>query len=508
MGPLAFTFFVATAITTAVWCIFRWGKPRQDPPLPPGPFSLPLLGNLPFLDSDLHRCFAKLSRTYGPVMTIRLGCRLSVVLSSPSAVREALKDNGITFANHDAPASALAAVGAGEDILWAPYGPLWRTLRRVSVHTLLSPASVESVSPLRRGEVRRMVAAVNAKAGSPVEIRELVFLTTLNVMARMIWGGTVDDDGVGKEFKLVMEGIVELLMKPNISDFYPLLAFLDIQRLGKRMVSLTDWYYRIFDTIVEERRRTTTANGAAAHNDFLQVMLEVLDTGGDSKENLTMDQLKTLFMELIGGGTDTTSTTVEWAMAELLSNPKTMERTREELKAVVGENRAVEETDIPRLHYLDAVVKEVLRLHPPLPLLVPHSPSSSCTVGGFTVPKGAKVFVNVWAIHREPSAWEDPSSFKPERFLGGDGIVKYDYSGNNFNYLPFGSGRRICPGIPLGEKMVMYILASLLHSFEWRMPENTRLDLTEKFGIVLKKAQPLVAIPSARLEQPGLYSST
>jgi cytochrome P450 len=147
-------------------------------------------------------------------------------------------------------------------------------------------------------------------------------------------------------------------------------------------------------------------------------------------------------------------------------------------------------------------MKESLRLHPVLPLLIPHCPSETCTIGGFSVPKGARVFINVWAVHRDPSIWENPLEFKPERFLNS----KFDYSGSDFNYFPFGSGRRICAGIAMAERMFLYFLATLLHSFDWKLPEGKQMDLTEKFGIVLKLKNPLVAIPTPRLSNPALYA--
>lgn len=190
-------------------------------------------------------------------------------------------------------------------------------------------------------------------------------------------------------------------------------------------------------------------------------------------------------------------------MAEMLQHSEIMRKVQQELDEVVGNGSIVEESHIPKLHFLQSVVKETLRLHPPLPLLVPHCPVESCTVGGYTIPKGSRVFVNVWSMHRDPEAWQNPLEFHPERFL--KELGKFEYQGTNFRYLPFGSGRRICAGISLAEKMVAYVLATVLHSFEWELPQAMSLDFADKFGIVLKKSDPLVAIPTARLSTPELY---
>lgn len=201
------------------------------------------------------------------------------------------------------------------------------------------------------------------------------------------------------------------------------------------------------------------------------------------------------------GGTDTTSSTVEFAIAEMMNKPEVMMKAQQELDTVVGRNRAIEESHTNKLPYLNAIMKEVLRMHPVLPLMVPHCPSKPCVVAGYVVPKGARVFVNVWAIHRDPASWKNPTQFIPERFLNSKG----DYSGNDFSYLPFGSGRRSCAGIAMAERIVMFSLASLVHSFDWKLPEGGSLDLSEKFGIVLKKRVPLVAVPMPRLSDAEVY---
>ncbi|KAI3501142.1 hypothetical protein L1887_29003 [Cichorium endivia] len=218
-----------------------------------------------------------------------------------------------------------------------------------------------------------------------------------------------------------------------------------------------------------------------------------------------MTQIKAILMDIVVGGTDTTTTMAEWTMAELLKNPDVMGKVQDELEQVVGLNNIVEESHLPKLRYLDAAIKETFRLHPPLPLLIVRSPSQTCKVGGYTVPKGTNVYLNVWAIHRDPQYWENPSEFHPNRFLNTDGTAKLDYTGYNTNFIPVGSGRRRCPGFLLGEKMLVYFLASMLHSFDWNLPNDKEHELSDKFGIVLKKRKPVIAIPSQRLTCKNLY---
>ena len=201
-----------------------------------------------------------------------------------------------------------------------------------------------------------------------------------------------------------------------------------------------------------------------------------------------------MLQDLFAAGTDTTSSTLEWAMAELLHNPETLLKARMELLQTIGQDKQVKESDITRLPYVQAVVKETFRLHPAVPFLLPRRVEEDTDIEGFTVPKNAQVLVNAWAIGRDPNTWENPNSFVPERFLGLDMDVK----GQNFELIPFGAGRRICPGLPLAIRMVHLMLASLIHSYDWKLedgvtPEN--MNMEERYGISLQKAQPLQALP-------------
>ena len=191
-------------------------------------------------------------------------------------------------------------------------------------------------------------------------------------------------------------------------------------------------------------------------------------------------------------GADTTSSTLEWAMAELLHSPEALSKARLELEQTIGRGKPLEESDITRLPYLQVVLKETFRLHPVAPLFLPRKASTDVEIAGFTVQKGSKVLVNAWAIGRDESTWDNPLIFMPERFLGSD----LDVKGRNFELIPFGAGRRICPGLPLAIRMLHIMLGSLINSFDWKL-EDEKMDMEEKFGITLQKAQPLRAVPIA-----------
>ncbi|CAN4127552.1 unnamed protein product [Withania somnifera] len=410
------------------------------PPLPPGPKPLPLIGNLHSLDPELHTYFPSLFQTYGPICRFCLGMKVGIIITSPSLAGEVLKDHDCFYFRF---CLCTKAKGA-------------QTINQLFCN----------------------------QAGSPVNIGEQMFLTMLNVITSMLWGGTVkgEERASPGEFWHVVTDMTELIGILNLSDFYRGLAWFDFQGVSKKMKVLAKRFDKIFENMIEQRqkldRNSEMGTGVGQESkDFLQVLLTLKDEA-DAKTPLTMTELKALLMDMVIGGTDTTSKMVEFAMAEIMNKPDILRKLQEELETVVGKDNIVE-----------AVMKETLRIHPVLPLLVPHCPSETGTVGGYTVPKGSRVFINVWAIQRDPSIWKNPTEFHPERFLDNT----WDYSGNDFNYFPFGSGRRMCAGIAMAERMFMYSLASFT------------FDLSEKFGIVLMKKMPLVAIPTPRLSSTTLY---
>lgn len=250
---------------------------------------------------------------------------------------------------------------------------------------------------------------------------------------------------------------------------------------------------RFSDRIIDERTKLRKQGDYIPKNDVLDILFALNDEGNIS-EILDRESVKHLFVVIFVAGTDTTSSTLEWAMTELLRNPQVLRRLKMELQDVVGKGRLVDEYDIAQLPYLQAVVKETFRLHPPVPLLLPRKAREDVEICRYIIPKGAHIMVNAWAIGRDGSIWEDPDSFIPERFLE-SGI---DFRGRNFELIPFGGGRRICPGLPLASRMLHLILGSLVNNFDWKIEqgfEKEILDTEDKFGITLEKATPFRAIP-------------
>ncbi|GJR44775.1 geraniol 8-hydroxylase-like protein [Tanacetum coccineum] len=410
---------------------------KGTPPLPPGPTGLPVVGYLPFLSPNLHHEFTKMAQHYGPIFKLYLGSKLHVVVNSAELAKVVTGEQDESFANRDPHTAGLSASYDANDIAWSKNSANWRKLRKVLVHEVLSNMNLEASHSYRRVEVRKTIKNVHDMIGTSVDINEISFSTVLSVLTNFVWGKGfakgAKDSNLSDEIRKVVSGIVEIAEGLNISDFFPTLARFDLQEL-KDQISAT---------------------------------------------SINMTQLKAIVVDMFLGGTDATSAMVEWTMTEVLQNPEVMRKIQHELTEVVGLNNIVEESHLPKLKYLDAVFKETFRLHPPLPFLLPRAPSKTCTVGGYAIPESSIVFMNVWAIQRDPQHWDNPSMFKPER--------------------------RRCPGVPLGEKMMMHILASLLHSFEWKFPMGEELDLSDKFGIALKKRKPLIVVPTQRLTDLSLY---
>lgn len=335
--------------------------------------------------------------------------------------------------------------------------------------------------------------------GKPTPVHEVCFAAVIGSLSSMCWGATVAGESgerVAAETMVAVANVMDMLGKPNVSDYFPFISWLDIQGIKRKTEIHTESLNRILDAVIAEYKNKSAGDVEIkkGKGDFVQILHEISE-GEDAAGTLRIDQahLKGMLADTLVAGIDITAAT-EWAMAELMNNLEVMAKAQKELSNVVGLTHIVEERHVPRLKYLEAVIKETLRLHPPVPFLLPRSPSIPSTVGGYTIPKDTCVFINAWSIHRDPTIWENPMKFKPERFLE----ENWNVSGNQCQYLPFGWGRRICAGRAIGEKMVLYVVASLVHSFDWVLPQDDKLDMSETFDIGLRKSTPLVIIPSPR----------
>lgn len=427
-------------------------------------------------------------------MTLRLGSVTTVVASSAEAAKQILQTHERTFSDRFVPEVVAAQPDPVATLAWAPGDNLWRNRRRVCNRELFNNQKLDELQHLRHKKAKELVSHIGkcAASGTQVDIGRVAFATALNLLSNTIFSiDMVDPDfETAQEFKDLVWRIMEDAGKPNLSDYFPVIKRFDLQGLKRHIKPSYMRLHEIFDEVIDERLQARKRN-CVRTGDFLDVLLDLCEQDGSEFNRRT---IKPLLVDLFIAGSDTSAITTEWAMAELLRNPKLLQKARKEIMDKIGANQQVKESNIDLLPYLQAIVKETLRLHPAAPLLLPYKSQSHCQIFNFTIPKNTQVLVNAWAIGRDPECWEDPSDFIPERFLNSN----VDFRGRDFEYIPFGAGRRICPGLPLAVRMVHLMLASILQSFDWKIPEGVKpedLDMEEQFGATMKKSIPLVAIP-------------
>ncbi|XP_024521427.1 flavonoid 3'-monooxygenase [Selaginella moellendorffii] len=455
--------------------------------LPPSPWGLPLIGHLHLLDRMIHQSLQKLSNKFGDVMFLRLGMVPAVIISSPAMAKEVLKTHDLIF-------SSRPFVLVGQYVsynfkgLALASGDHWKNVRKICTTELFTVKRIDSFLWVRVEELCYLISSL-AKAPKGVDMREHLTVLTFNITSRILMSkrffgeNLVGEDLTdAKTFKEVMHEVAEIGLQFHIGQFVPdWLRWIDwsIPRV-KRIFAKED---KFFEKVITEHKKS---GGSRPQPDFTDILLQ------HYKDE---EVVKGTLMEILIAGMDTSACTVEWALLELVHNPEVMKKAQEELDVVVGRNRMVTETDFSKLTYLEAVIKETLRLHPPVPILVPHMSNKACVLAGFDVPKGATTIINFYSISRDPNVWEHPTKFWPERF----GQITADVKGQDFELIPFGAGRRMCPGMSLGLKTVHLVLSNLLHSFHWERVPGESYNLDEGVGSVTWPKSPLQAQLTPRL---------
>ncbi|XP_045833199.1 cytochrome P450 76T24-like [Trifolium pratense] len=426
-------------------------------------------------------------------MSVKIGTIKTVVISSPKIAKEALHKNDQALSNRLVPESVQALSHDKYSIIFMPISPKWKTLRKICATKIFSSQQLDSTQALRLKKLKELVVYLheNCRKGKAIDIGEVAFTISLNSISSTLFSIDLASftSNSSQKFRDVISSMLIDASKPNIADYYPVLRRIDPQGAQRRMKNYYQKLLTLFESIIKDRSNRM--------KDFTMEGSDVLDSILDiiQKENpeLTLHEVLHLFLDLFVAGTDTTSATVEWAMTELLQNPNKLTKLRNELQQVINKDEDPKDLDINKLPYLQAVVKETLRLHPPAPILV-HKSISDVDLCGFRVPKDTQVLVNVWSMGRDSSIWTDPNVFLPERFLECGEVFR----GEDFGFIPFGAGRRMCPGVPFAHRVVHTMLATLLYHFDWKLPDGEKIedmDMTEKFGITLHKVKPLMAIP-------------
>ncbi|KAL9231064.1 hypothetical protein vseg_006332 [Gypsophila vaccaria] len=493
MDYLSYALCLLLALAAIELLKFTTKKPGK---LPPGPAGLPVFGSLFSLGDKPHITFAKLARIYGSVMMLRLGQVQTVVISSAEMAKEVQKKNDISFSNRYVTEAVRAGNHHQKSVVWLPASSKWRNLRKICSSHVFSTSRLNASQESRKNIVEDLLCSVEKSCadGTSVDIGQAAFTTSLNMLSTTFFSlnlGDPNSDFAG-EFQKINKEMIDELGKPNFADYFPILRKMDPQGIRRRTTVRRGKIFALFNTIVEQRLKN--GKSLASSRQGADVVDSLLGDDKPKTEEIDKSEFSHLLLDLFGGGTDTTAITLEWAMTELLHRPEKLKKAKEELQQVIGKGNPVEEQDIARLPYLQAVVKETLRLHPAVPFLIPRKVDTDVTLFGFTVPKDARVLVNAWAIGRDPDTWQQPNQFEPERFMGSE----IDVKGHDFELIPFGAGRRICPGLPLANRMLHLMVGSLLHGFDWKLEDRIlpeTMDMEDRFGITLEKAQRLRAIP-------------
>ncbi|XP_026395579.1 cytochrome P450 CYP82D47-like [Papaver somniferum] len=515
----------------------RNSKSKLRPPEVAG--SWPIVGHLPQLvgSTPLFKTLANMSDKYGPVFMVRFGMHPTIVVSSWEVAKECFTTNDKFLASR--PPSATAKYLAYDHAIFAfsVYGPYWREIRKISTLHLLTHKRLESLKHIPYSEINSCVKTLYTRwvktqsqirqnaAGAAddfvkLDMTEMFGHLTLNVVLRFVVGKPIfvhkdndqNEDCQNEEeleslklHKTIVE-FFELSGALVASDVLPYLGWLDVDGQKKRMKKIAKEMDSIAEKWLEEHRQNKRLQPLSSppsiginhddETDFMAVLLSVLDEGKDdiffgyNRDTV----IKATCLTHILAATDTTSVSLTWALSLLLTNPRVLRKVQDELDTVVGKERNVEDRDVNDLVYLQAVIKETLRLYPAGPLAVPHEAIENCNVGGYEVKAGTRLLVNLWKIHRDPRVWSNPLEFKPERFLpeldGGTGEAStLDYTGQDFVYIPFGSGRRMCPGINFAAQTLHMTLARLLHAFDF--DNGLVIDMTEGSGLSMRKVTPL-----------------
>ncbi|KAK7271714.1 hypothetical protein RJT34_27839 [Clitoria ternatea] len=493
----------------------------REPPMASG--AWPILGHLMLLGGSPtpHKTLGAMADKYGPLFTIKLGTKRALVVSNWKIAKECYTTNDVVVSSRSELVAIQHIAYNQANFGFAPYGPFWRELRKI-VTVFLSNRKMEHVlSHVRVTEVKTSLkelfkvwcntAKDHHEGGGGyvlVEMKQwftqLVFNIVFQTMAGKRYFGEaamVSEEEGGKCVKALRD-FMHMLGVCTMADAVPILRWMNfgvkaMKETAKELdVILDEW-------LVEHTQKRALGEKVDDHQDFMDMMLSVLEGATiDGFDAATINKATTL--ALILGATDTSTVTLTWVICFLLKKPLVLQKAKEEISTQVGQERFINESDISKLVYLQAIVKETLRLYPPGPLSAPREFTQDCTLGGYRIKKGTRLITNLWKIQTDPNIWPDPLEFKPERFLTTHKDV--DVKGHSFELLPFGAGRRICPGISFGLHMIHLTMANFLHSFEILNKSKEPVDMTESLGMTNEKATSLEILVKPRLS-PKYYET-
>ncbi|KAG9134953.1 hypothetical protein Leryth_001242 [Lithospermum erythrorhizon] len=478
--------------------LFLKPNKRSLTKLPPSPPGWPVFGHMFQLGTLPYVTMAKMKAKYGPVIWLKNGQVNTVVVQSANAAAEFYKYHDLSFPDRFIVDTLTSHNFHKSSFVFAPHGPYWRMLRRLCISSFNSKIDGDSVQ-VRRKCVYDMLSWIGKEAETAmiekrgIEIIDFVSLANINVIGNILFSKDLVDPNsrTGRELFEAVTGYFRWAGEPNVSDSLGWLKPFDLQGLKRNMDKDLAKALKIVSGFVKERLEEKQEGEKKQKKDLLDMLLDFEGNGINEQEKLSEHTISIFLLEMFLAGAETTTSTIEWTMAELLNNPKTLMKAKHEILKVVGKNKRFEESDIDNMPFLQAIVKENLRLHPPGPLVL-RKATKDTSFMGYDIPKTTHVLINLWAIGKDPENWSDPLSFKPERFLGSN----IDYKGKYFEFVPFGSGCRLCPGLQLAHRLLHLHLGSLLHEFDWELEDSSPLDMSEKMGMTVRKLKPLRAIPT------------
>ncbi|CAN1245187.1 Cytochrome P450 736A117, partial [Linum grandiflorum] len=465
--PLHLLLLILTLVIFTKW--LTSSKPLNSPPSPP---KLPIIGNLHQLHAtdQPHRTLRSMAQKHGPLMLLHLGSFPTLVVSSVDAAQEILMAHDLVFSNRPYSGIMNRLLYNSRDLALAPYGEYWRQLRSVCVLHLLNQRRVGSFRSIREQEARLLVAKIEDRIGNRFDLSEMLAEITYDVVCRVALGSKYGEEK-GKEFKKLMVDFADAAATVNLSDFFSWLSWINrFNGLNRRVDQIFSRLDEFLDQVVEDHKSMIGSDHKSEDDDdgddkdLVDVLLQIQRESSDS--SIDQDTIKAIVLDMFAAGMDTTSTALEWTMTEILKNPRVMNKLQYEIRTIT----------------------ESLRLHLPFPLLTPRESSRDVRVLGYDVPAKTRVIINAWAIARDPMIWEEPEEFRPERFLESS----IDFRGRDFELIPFGAGRRGCPGVSFATAAIEITVASLLHKFDWSA-EGLEADEATGVSSVHKKT-PLVVV--------------
>ncbi|XP_039137863.1 cytochrome P450 71A1-like [Dioscorea cayenensis subsp. rotundata] len=466
--------------------------------LPPSPWKLPFIGNLHQLGLLPHQSLHNLSKKHGPLMLLQLGQVPTLVVSSSQMAKEILKTHDLVFASRPTLRAAEILLYGSLDMAFSPYGEHWRQMRKICATNLFSTRRVQLFQAAREEVVVHLLDKIMSQASTtpsePLNMSQVLYFFSNDMLCRAILGkASTNLEDRNKMFHEMIEENSVLLSGFNLEDYFPSLGWLSsILGLDERAKRNSSKWDAVLNQIIQEH--AIGNEEIVKDDDFVDILLS-LQKDPNMEITITDGHIKALLVDLFAAGTDTTYIVLEWSMAELIKNPQVMKKLQNEVRAKSKDkSMIIKEEDIREMSYLKAVIKEVLRLHPPAPLLVPRESMDNCQIEHYEIPRKTRVVVNYWSIARDSKVWESSETFKAERFINNS----IDYKGQDFEYIPFGSGRRVCPGMQFAVSTIELALANLIYRFDWRVPNGMvteELDMSESPGLTVRMKKNLYLIP-------------